>query len=87
MFMSKLEELETALSQKHNEVRQAVTMEQTQTVQLSSAAVYTYLSTTDIFLSVTHHSLHVSLASCFFQEDVIELQEQGNRSVVPTWSY
>ena len=35
MFMSKLEELETALSQKHNEV-----IEQTQDIQLSSAAVY-----------------------------------------------
>ena len=30
MFMSKLEELETALSQKHNEVRQAAASEQTQ---------------------------------------------------------
>ena len=30
MFMSKLEELETALSQKHNEVRQAAASGQTQ---------------------------------------------------------
>ena len=81
MFMSKLEELETSLSQKHNEVRQAAASGQTQLAVFCSCLYV--LSTTNVLRFVTHHCLRVSLASCFFQEDVIELQEQGSRSVIP----
>ena len=61
MFMSKLEELETALSQKHNEVR-----------QMSSCLLQ---------LFTNGRCLHVNLVFSS-KEDVIELQDQGKRSVV-----